>query len=115
MKKKGSRKYGAELEKIKRLRTLDSILKRSDVESALLSNAAKDSEPVRENLIDNILDNLSKEKDGERNLEIIEELSMSKKGTRISKSKRVRVKKKGKKITVKRKLHLVKKRKKRSS
>ena len=114
MKNKKRQKYATELEKIKKLKTLDNILKRSDVESALLANAAKESEPVSENLIDSILNEISKEKDGERNLEIIEKLTIGKKGSKISKDKKIKVRRRGKKVKIKRRLHLVKKKAKKS-
>lgn len=115
MKDSKRKKYASEVEKIKKLRTLDSILKRSDVESALLANAAKDSEPVRENLVDNILSELAMEKDGERNLERLEKMTIGRKGTKISKERRIKVRRKGKRVKVKRKLHLIKKKTKKTN
>ncbi len=60
---KGKRgKYARELEKIKEMHALNNILAKGDVENALLSSGAKDSEPVDENVADAILDKLEEEK-----------------------------------------------------
>jgi hypothetical protein len=74
MGKKNS-KYAAELAKIKELRALDAILKKGDIENALLSNSAKDSEPISDNVIDAILNSADAGKTGERDLKIIERLT----------------------------------------
>jgi hypothetical protein len=57
-------KYARELEKIKEMRALNNMLTKSDVENALLSSGAKDSEPVDENVADAMLDKLEEEKSG---------------------------------------------------
>jgi hypothetical protein len=72
-KKKG--KYAAELAKIKELSVLEGILKKGDVENALLTNSAKESEPVSENVIDAILSSVDKGKIGEKDMALIEKLT----------------------------------------
>ncbi len=72
-KKRG--KYAAELAKIKELSTLESIIKKGDVENALLTNSAKESEPVSENVIDSILSSVDKGKIGEKDMALIEKLT----------------------------------------
>ena len=72
-KKKG--KYAAELAKIKELSALENILKKGDVENALLTNSAKESEPVSENVIDAILNSVDKGKIGEKDMALIEKLT----------------------------------------
>lgn len=74
-------KYAAELAKIKEFRALDTILKKGDIENALLTNTAKESEPVSENVIDSILNSVNKGKVGERDLELIEKLTTKTKRT----------------------------------
>ncbi len=54
MAKKGG-KYSAELEKLKLLKSINSMLKTSDIENALLSNSAKESEIVSDSTIDALL------------------------------------------------------------
>lgn len=78
MKGKKGGKYAAELAKIKELKALDTILKKGDIENALLTNAAKESEPVSENVIDAILNSAEKGKIGERDMELIEKLTTKK-------------------------------------
>jgi hypothetical protein len=72
-KKRG--KYTAELAKIKELSALESILKKGDVENALLTNSAKESEPVSEGVIDAILSSVDKGKVGEKDMALIEKLT----------------------------------------
>ena len=72
-KKRG--KYAAELARIKELSTLEMILKKGDVENALLTNSAKESEPVSENVIDSILNSVEKGKVGEKDMALIESLT----------------------------------------
>ena len=77
MGKKGG-KYDAELAKIKELSALENILKKGDVENALLTNSAKESEPVSENVIDAILSSVDKGKIGEKDMALIEKLTTKK-------------------------------------
>lgn len=79
MKSRKGNKYAAELAKIKEFRELSAILKKGDVENALLTNTSKDSEPVSENVIDSMLDSVSKGKVGEKDLELIEKLTTKEK------------------------------------
>ena len=72
-KKRG--KYAAELARIKELSTLEMILKKGDVENALLTNSAKESEPVSENVIDSMLNSVEKGKVGEKDMALIEKLT----------------------------------------
>jgi hypothetical protein len=72
---KKSKKYAAELAKIKEFKILDSILKKGDVENALLSNTSKESEPVSETVIDSMLESVERGKGGERDMELIEKLT----------------------------------------
>ncbi len=71
-------KYSKEVEEIRRMRDLSRILKAGDVENALLSNSAKDSETMNDNVLDNLLDNVNNSGRGsERSLELIENLTGS--------------------------------------
>jgi len=78
MKSKKSGKYAAELAKIKEMKTLDTILKKGDIENALLTNAAKESETISDNVVDAILNSAEKGKVGERDMGIIEKLTTKK-------------------------------------
>ena len=75
MEKKRRGKYAAELAKIREFKILDTILKKGDVENALLSNTSKDSEPVSDTVIDAMLNSVEKGKVGERDMELIEKLT----------------------------------------
>ncbi len=94
--KTGRGKYSKEIEEIRRLRDLNSILKAGDLENALLSNSAKESEPMNENVLDDLLQNANREeRAGGRSLEEIEKLTMgsvagtpSKKSAGSAKAKR---------------------------
>jgi hypothetical protein len=110
----GARKarLSKELEEIKRMRELGQILKVGDVENALLSNAAKDSETVNENVLDTLLSNANASQPSANALEVIERLTTTNNlGETIVKSKRIRVQKtKRGKLKVKRMFHFIKKR-----
>ncbi|MDE1857374.1 MAG: hypothetical protein KGH98_04850 [Candidatus Micrarchaeota archaeon] len=60
MKSKSKAELKKEIEEIKRMKTLGKILQKGDMESALLSNSSKESEPISEDVIDSMLDNLNK-------------------------------------------------------
>ncbi len=78
-------KYSKEVEEIKRMRDLNKILKAGDVENALLSNSAKDSETMNDNVLDNLLDNANgTDRSSERGLELIERLTSGSGGIRKS-------------------------------
>ena len=69
-------KYSKEVEEIRRMRDLNKILKAGDVENALLSNSAKDSETMNDNVLDNLLDNANNvNRSTGKGLELIERLT----------------------------------------
>ena len=75
--------YSKEIEEIKRLKDLNVILKHGDMENALLSNAAKDSETINDNVIDNLLDKADSEDHGrEKGLDVLTRLTTSAAQTR---------------------------------
>lgn len=82
-------KYSREVEEIRRMRDLSRILKAGDVENALLSNSAKDSETMNDNVLDNLLENANNvNRNSERGLELIERLTVgSGAGTRVVRSR----------------------------
>ncbi|MCW6160414.1 MAG: hypothetical protein LVQ95_05005 [Candidatus Micrarchaeales archaeon] len=98
-----------EVEEIRRLRDLNKLLKAGDFENALLSNSAKDSETLNDNVYGALLDRADAEERGTRGLEVIERLTMASGTGRIVKQKNVKISRKGGKVTVQRKIHLVKK------
>jgi hypothetical protein len=89
MKSKKGGKYAAELAKIKEMKALDTILKKGDIENAMLTNSSKESEPVSDNVIDAILSAADKGKLGERDLEVIEKLTTKKAAGSAHSAKRV--------------------------
>jgi hypothetical protein len=109
---KGSSKrsrYSREVEEISRMRNLSRILKAGDLENALLSNSAKDSETMSDNVLDSLLDNANTfEQGNERGLELIEKLTG--KGGRVIKQKSIKMQRIGGKVKVKRSIHMSKKR-----
>ena len=66
--KKG--KYSRELEQLKMLKSINSMLKSSDMENALLANSAKDSETMPDSMVDDMLGRIMSER--ERNRDIID-------------------------------------------
>lgn len=70
--------YSKEVEEIRRLQDLNRILKAGDIENALLSNSAKDSETLPDNVLDSLLEKANIEERGnDRGLEVIERLTTS--------------------------------------
>ncbi|HVC58482.1 MAG TPA: hypothetical protein VND15_03340 [Candidatus Acidoferrales bacterium] len=112
MKDNKKSKYAHEMQRIKDLSALNRVLKKGDIENALLSNATKDSETISDNVIDNMLDQVEKGKNNQRDLEIVERLTSETKGGRVTKKTNVRIKKVGKKVKVQRKVHMKKTQKK---
>jgi hypothetical protein len=88
MKGKKGGKYAAELAKIKEMKALDTILKKGDIENAMLTNSSKESEPVSDNVIDAILSAADKGKLGERDLGVIEKLTTKKAAGSAHKAKK---------------------------
>ncbi len=50
-------KLAKEQEEIKRLRSVSTILNMGDIENAVLANTSKESEPVNDDIIDELLNN----------------------------------------------------------
>lgn len=98
-----------EIEEIRRLKDLNRILKAGDFENALLSNSAKDSETLNDNVYGALLDQADEEERGSHGLEVIERLTMASGTGRIVKQKNVKISREKGKIKVQRKIHLVKK------
>ena len=98
-----------EVEEIRKLRDLNKILKVGDFENALLSNSAKDSETLNDNVYGALLDQAETEERNTGGLEVIERLTMATGEGRIMKQKNVKISRKGGKLRVSRKIHMVKK------
>lgn len=84
-------KYGREVEEIKRLGDLNKILKAGDLENALLSSAASDSEIMSENVMDTLLAQADKEaRAGSKGLQVIAKLTeTTPSGRRVIREKKV--------------------------
>lgn len=107
-------KYSKEVEEIKRMRDLNRILKAGDLENALLSNSAKDSETLNDNVLDSLLSKANSQDQGnERGLEMIERLTTSGGGRVTKKSMTIR-RAKGK-VKIRRSFHMKKRSKPRSA
>lgn len=70
MAKRKNGKYSKELEQMRMLKSINSMLKSSDMENALLSNSAKDSETMPDGMVDEMLGKISAER--ERNKAIFD-------------------------------------------
>ncbi len=73
---KRNQKYSSELEKIKLLKSINSMLKTSDIENVLLSNSSKDSEIVSESTIDNLLSKATSNRNTYNDISTFEKESM---------------------------------------
>ncbi len=101
-------RFSKEVEEIRRMRDLNRILKTGDMENALLSNSAKDSETMNDNVLDTLLSNASMHRRGDdRDLEVIERLTTSI-SAGITRQKRVRVERSSRGVKMRRSLHMVK-------
>ena len=92
-------RYEAELKRIRELSTLSKMLKKGDVESALLSEIERDSESGSVRSTDELINKLMEEDKNaveEKNLEIIEKLPTGGKEVKISKKVRKAQKKESK-------------------
>lgn len=105
-------KFSKEVEEIRRLKDLNQILKAGDLENALLSNSAKDSETVNDNVLDALLSKANSEetRKNDRGLEAIEKLTASTTGG-ITRQKRISIQRSKGKIRVKRSFHMKKQKK----
>lgn len=65
-------KYSRELEQIRMLKSINSVLKTSDMENALLANSAKDSETVSDGMVEEMLGTVRAERDRNRGIQDIE-------------------------------------------
>lgn len=93
MKNKKKGKYADELERLKELSAIEEVLKKSDIENAALTNTSKDSETVNDNVLDNMLEQLNINKNANKDLEIVENLTRNVKEKKAP-SKKMPMKKK---------------------
>jgi vacuolar-type H+-ATPase subunit I/STV1 len=106
-------RYSRELAELEELRKLDKIMKKESIEGLFLSNASKDSETIRDTVVEDILDKYRIGKDDQRDIDTIERLASgerivqkTRKVTRVHKPRkaaRVHKPKKRAKSAVKRK------------
>ncbi len=107
-------KFTKEVEEIKRLKDLNKILVAGDMENALLSNSAKDSETMNDNVLDQLLARADAgERGSERGLEVIERLTTSSPAGKTVTERKVKVRAAGGKIKSKKSIHVKKAAKKR--
>ncbi len=72
-KKKSHGKYSSEVEKIRMLRSLNEMMKTSDMENALLSNSARDSETVSDGVVDDMLSKIGTKR--EKDIQAVERIT----------------------------------------
>lgn len=109
MKRRSSRENSKEIEQIRRMKSLEGIIKKNDIENAFVSTISKDSEAVSSNIADNIIGGLTSESINERELSLIEHLTTGQKPvpaghSRKAEARRVHLAKKTGKHEGKRKL-----------
>jgi hypothetical protein len=75
MKPKAKKNDSKEIEQIRRLKELEGIIKKSDIENAFVSTASKDSESVSSNISDTIINRLAGERINEKELTLIEQMT----------------------------------------
>jgi len=109
-------KFSKEVEEIRRLKDLNRILTAGDLENALLSNSAKDSETVNDNVLDALLSKANSEetRGNERGLEVIERLTTGTGGSRVLRQKMVKIRRSKGKVKLKRSFHIKKSKPKRA-
>ncbi len=112
MAKNKSGKYASELEKIKMLKSINTVLKKGDIENALLSNSARDSEIVSDTVIEGMLDNLNKGTSAQKDMEVVEKLTRYSEGAEIKRSRSVKMQRRANRIRAKRSTHIRKSRQK---
>ncbi len=79
-------KYSKELEQIKMLKSINSMLKSSDMENALLANSAKDNETMPDSMVDEMLGKIMTER--ERNRDIIDINKLTTQATSVQAKRR---------------------------
>ncbi len=88
MARRKSGKYSKELEQLKMLKSINSMLKSSDMENALLSNSAKESETMPDNMVDEMLGNISAERERNKDIFDVEKITRNAMGGQKPQPKR---------------------------
>jgi hypothetical protein len=68
-------KYARELEKIKKMRALNNMLSKGDIENALLASGSKESEHTDDNLVDSMLDRVQQKERSGKDMEMVDKLT----------------------------------------
>ena len=105
-----NKKYSRELEKLKALKSINAVLKKGDIEDALLSNSARDNETVSDTAVSSMLDNLKADRVPEKDIEVVERMTTYGTGTTIVKRRSTRVEKRRGKTKIRRSIRMVKRR-----
>lgn len=87
MAKRRNGKYSKELEQLKMLKSINNMLKSSDMENALLSNSAKESETMPDSMVDEMLGNLSAERERNKDIFDVEKITRNAMGGQASQPK----------------------------
>ncbi len=75
MKSRNRKEESKEIEQIRRMKELEGIIKKNDIENAFVVTTSKDSESVSSDIADNIINKLSGERINEKELTLIENMT----------------------------------------
>ncbi len=101
-----------ELESIRRIRSINGVIDRSNAENTLLYTSSRENEPLSETVVDNLLERITKGKGAEEDIKIVESLTKEGKDARITKHRHVTISPANRKgARLKRKVHMIKHRK----
>ncbi len=105
-------KYAKEIDEIRRLKSINRLLKVGDIENVLLSNAAKDTESMNETVLDDLLQKVQRnEGSSEKELEIVEKLITKGASDTVVRESKTKIRKeKNGRMKVKKTLRFLKKR-----
>ena len=95
-----------ELERIQRMRSINDVLNKGNMENLLLYTSSKEGEAVSDTVMENMLNELENDKNVDKNINVIENLFDEDKNL-IKKEKGYRISG-GAKPTISRKLHIAK-------
>lgn len=84
MAKRKSGKYSKELEQMRMLKSINTMLKSSDMENALLSNSAKESETVPDSVVDEMLGKISVEREKSKAIFDVEKITTEAAGGNVA-------------------------------
>lgn len=109
------KKMEEELKQIRRLQSIKDVIDRSSAENTLLYTSSRENDSMSEDVIDNLLNRMSSDREANQDIRVVESLSKESKGRRITKTRSTSIRKGKKGVKVKRSVHAVKSSSKRAS